>query len=70
MEWLVYIGAVVTLLGVAGLGWCIWRAYLLRRGGLEGEPLAAELQKLIPVNMISLLVGVIGLAMVVVGRLL
>lgn len=70
MEWLVPPGVVVTLLGVAGLGYCIFRAFGLRRSGLEGEELAAELQKLIPINMGSVFVGAIGLGMVLIGRLL
>ena len=68
MDWLVIPGVFVTLLGVAGLGYCIVRAVALRRSGLDGEALAAELQKLIPVNMGSVFVGAIGLIMVLIGR--
>lgn len=70
MDWLVIPGVVITLLGVGGLVWCMVRANKLRAAKLEGEPLATELAKLIPVNIASLFLGVVGLAMVLVGRLL
>lgn len=70
MDWLVYPGVFMTLLGVAGLAYCMLRANKLRTAKLEGEPLATELAKLIPINIASLFLGVVGLAMVLVGKLL
>ena len=31
MEWLIWIGAALTLGGVLGLAWCIWLAMAARR---------------------------------------
>ena len=70
MDWLVIPGVIVTLLGVCGLAYCIFRANQLRTSGMEGDPLAQELQKLIPINLASVFLGAIGLAMVLVGRLI
>ena len=70
MNWLIYPGALVTLLGLVGLGYCIWRAGGLRTSGLEGADMTAQLQRLIPINLASVSVAGIGLAMVIVGILL
>ena len=70
MGWLIYPGAMVTVLGLAGLGYCIWKANGLRTSGLEGADMTAALQRLIPINLASVSVAGIGLAMVVVGVLL
>ena len=70
MGWLVYPGIFVTLLGLGGLGYCIWKANGLRNSSLEGEDMTAQLQRLIPINLASVSVAGIGLALVVVGKLL
>ncbi len=70
MTWLIYPGAIITLMGVAGLGYCIWKANSLRTSGLKGEDMTSQLQRLIPINLASVCVAGIGLAMVVVGKLL
>lgn len=70
MTWLIYLGAIVTLLGLAGLAYCIWKANGLRTSGLIGDDMTAALQRLIPINLASVSTAGIGLAMVVVGILL
>jgi hypothetical protein len=70
MNWLIYPGALVTLLGLAGLVFCIWKANALRMSGLEAAEMTAQLHRLIPINLASVSVAGIGLAMVVVGILL
>ncbi|MDE2790303.1 MAG: hypothetical protein OXI81_07750 [Paracoccaceae bacterium] len=63
-------GIAVTLLGVAGLLGCAVGAYRARRSGQTGTDLAERLGRLIPWNLASLLVSVIGLALVIFGMLL
>lgn len=70
MTWLIYLGAIVTLLGLAGLAYCIWKANGLRTSALIGDDMTAALQRLIPINLASVSTAGIGLAMVVVGILL
>ena len=70
MGWLIYFGVFVTLLGLCGLVYCIWKANGLRNSSLEGEDMTAQLQRLIPINLASVSVAGIGLAIVVVGKLL
>ncbi len=70
MENLIWIGALVTLLGLAGLIWCILKVQRARKKGLDGAALKAELQKVVALNLGALLLSAIGLMMVVVGILL
>ncbi len=70
MQNLIWIGAVVTLLGLAGLIWCILKVQRARKKGLDDAALKAELQKVVALNVGALLLSAIGLMMVVVGILL
>ncbi len=70
MENLIWIGALVTLLGLAGLIWCILKVQKARKQGLDDAGLKAELQKVVALNLGALFLSVIGLMMVVVGILL
>jgi hypothetical protein len=69
MDILIAAGAVVTLLGLAGLVWCIARVARARRAGLDDAGLRAEMQKIVALNMAALLVSVFGLMLVVFGVL-
>lgn len=70
MEWLIWAGAAVSLLGVAGLAYCIVAAAGARKAGLEEDALRRRLQQLVAWNMGALAVSAIGLMMVVIGILL
>ena len=67
MEVLIWLGAAVSLLGLAGLIYCILLAFRAKRAGLEGEEMRARLQRVVVLNMAALLVSAIGLMMVIVG---
>lgn len=70
MDWLIWIGASVTLFGVAGLIWCIRMASAARQEGLSDAEMKARLQKVVAWNMASLGLSALGLMAVVVGILL
>lgn len=70
MDWLVAIGAVLTLAGVAGLVWCILTAARAKKAGMQGEAMAAVLRRVVIVNMAALAVSGLGLMCVVFGVLL
>ena len=70
MDNLIWIGAVVTLVGLAGLIWCILSVQRARRDGLGDDAMKARLQKVVALNMGALFLSVIGLMLVVVGILL
>lgn len=67
MTMLVWIGAVVSLLGVAGLAWCVIYVMRLRREQLDDTEMRARMQKAVMVNFAALAVSTLGLMMVVVG---
>lgn len=67
---LIWIGTAVTLLGLAGLIWCILSVQRARREQLEDEAMKARLQKVVALNMGALFLSAIGLMMVVIGILL
>jgi uncharacterized membrane protein len=70
MQALIWAGAMMTLGGVAGLGYCVLRAMRARKAGLEDAAMRAELQRVVVINMAALGVSALGLALVVAGILL
>lgn len=70
MDWLIWIGAVVSLLGVAGLFYCIVIATRAKRAGLDDDAMRARLKKLVLLNMAALFVSALGLMLVVLGIML
>ncbi len=67
MEWLIWIGAVVSLVGLAGIIWCIFIVAKARRANLPEAEMQAQLARVLPLNMGALFLSVIGLMLVVVG---
>ena len=70
MENLIWIGAIVSVIGIAGLIWCVIIALRAKREGLEGEEMKARLQRVVLINTGALMLSALGLIMVVVGILL
>ena len=69
MTWLVILGTVTTLIGLAGLMVCIRKAAALK-SQTDEEAAKTSLHGLVALNMASLGVAGLGLAFVVVGLLL
>ncbi len=67
MPALIWSGAVISLVGLLGLIYFIVSAVKLRGQPLEDEAMRAALQKLIPINLGSLLLSVLGLCCVIMG---
>jgi hypothetical protein len=70
MQALIYGGVALTLVGLAGLVYCIQRTLKARRAGLDDAALRAELQRVVVVNMAAMGVSALGLVAVVAGILL
>lgn len=70
MEFLIWIGAGLSVLGITGLIICIGIAAKAKRAGLQGAEMQARLQRVVALNMGALFVSAIGLMLVVVGILL
>lgn len=67
---LIWIGAGLTLFGVAGLVWCILLALRARRAGLDEVAMKAALQRVVVLNLGALALSGLGLMLVVVGVIL
>lgn len=70
MDWLIWIGALVTLAGLATLIWCILSVARARRAGLPDAELRSRLQRAVTLNLGAVFLSAIGLMMVVAGILL
>lgn len=70
MELLIWIGTALTLLGVAGLVWCIVLAVRAKRSGLPDDQIKARLQRVIAINLAALAISGLGLMAVIVGVIL
>ena len=70
MAALIWIGAILTLIGVIGLILCVVMAMRAKREGLTGPAMQARLQRVVAWNMGALAVSGLGLMMVVVGVIL
>lgn len=64
---LIWIGAVVTLVGIGGLMATAYAAYRIRQSGQSDEAMRSALQKAVARNMAALFVAVFGLMMVIIG---
>ncbi len=69
-DWIIWSGAALTALGLAGLVWCIVSVSRARRAGLDDAGLRARMQRVLGVNMGALAASAIGLMMVVIGIIL
>ena len=67
MDGLIWTGAAISCLGLAGLVLSIIKVNHARKAGLDDEALRAAVQKVLPLNLGSLFLSVIGLMMVIVG---
>ncbi|MFN3280337.1 MAG: hypothetical protein ACK40I_01495 [Tabrizicola sp.] len=70
MQALIWAGTALTLLGVAGLGYCILAVARAKRAGLDEAALRAALQRVVTLNLAAVGVSALGLAAVVAGILL
>ena len=65
-----WIGGVMSVLGLAGVLWCIRKAAWLRGAQVPDEQIKAELQKLIFAHMASIGLAFLGLGLLFTGLLL
>ena len=70
MEILIWIGSIVSLLGLLGLLWCIKTVLRAKKAAVSDEELRMSLQKVVPFNMAALFLSAIGLMLVILGIML
>ena len=64
---LIWAGAALSLLGLAGLIWCIVKVSRARRARLDDAAMRAVLKSALPLNLGALFLSVFGLMLVIVG---
>lgn len=69
-DWMIWIGAALTLLGLGGLVWCIATVARARRAGVDDDALRHRMRRVLAVNMGALALSAIGLMTVVIGIML
>lgn len=67
MEYLIWAGAGISLIGVIGILYCIYLAVKAKRANLSDDEMRARLQKVVMLNLAALLFSMVGLMMVVAG---
>lgn len=67
MEILVWVGAAVSLVGLLGLFQSIRKVAKAKKTAQSDDELRASVQKVLPLNLGSLFLSVIGLMIVIVG---
>ena len=67
MQGLIWGGAIVSVAGLCGLVWCIFKVAAAKRANLSDDDLRTVIQGVLPINLVALFLSVIGLMMVVIG---
>lgn len=70
MDNLMWIGALISLVGMAGIVYCAVQVWKAKQADLGDEALYARIRAVMPINLASMFISVIGLMAVVVGILL
>ena len=66
-ELMVWSGAAISVMGLFGLVWSIFRVAKAKRTVADDDALRAEIQKALPINLGALFLSVTGLMMVMIG---
>lgn len=64
---IIWSGAAISVLGLAGILWCIFKVARARRARLEDAQMQAVLKSVLPLNLGALFMSILGLMMVGVG---
>ncbi|MBA83271.1 hypothetical protein ACSSNL_03700 [Thalassobius sp. S69A] len=67
MDILIWSGAVISVVGLLGLVYCIFRVARAKRAGLSDVELRDTVKKVVPINLGALFLSIIGLMMVILG---
>ncbi|TQS72498.1 hypothetical protein ERN12_01385 [Rhodobacteraceae bacterium] len=70
MQNLIWIGAVIALIGLAGIVWCIVTVFRAKRRGMDDAAMRETLRGLVAINLGAMFVAVLGLMTAVIGAAL
>ena len=67
MQYLIWIGTVISIIGLAGIIMSITRVSRAKKADLSDEEMRERISTILPLNLGSLFLSVIGLMMVILG---
>ncbi|MGE4326978.1 MAG: hypothetical protein AB7E21_12870 [Pseudodonghicola sp.] len=67
---MIWVGVLMSLAGLFGLIWCIFRVLRAKRAKLPDEELRKVLQSIVPINLGALMLSIFGLILVALGAYL
>jgi hypothetical protein len=70
MDYVIWGGAALSMIGILGLVWCIVLALRAKRSGLPDDQIKARLQQVVALNLGALAISALGLMMVIAGIIL
>ncbi|PLL13378.1 hypothetical protein C0V75_08330 [Tabrizicola sp. TH137] len=70
MDYVIWGGAALTMLGVAGLMWCVVLGVRAKRSGLPDAEVKAQLARVVAINLAALAISALGLMAVIFGVIL
>ena len=70
MELLIWMGSILSILGLVGLFWCIKTVLKAKKLTTSDDELRSSLRKAVPLNMASLFLSALGLMLVILGIML
>lgn len=70
MQWIIWTGAAVVVIGLVGIVLSILKIAQARKADLPDEELRARLNRILPLNLGSFFLGFLGLMIIGVGVML
>lgn len=70
MDYVIWGGAALSMIGILGLLWCVVLAVRAKRSGLPDDQIKAQLQQVVALNLGALAVSALGLMLVIAGVIL
>ena len=70
MELLIWMGSILSILGLVGLFWCIKTVLKAKKLATSDDELRSSLRRAVPLNMASLFLSAFGLMLVILGIML
>jgi hypothetical protein len=70
MEFVIWCGAALSMIGILGLLWCVVLALQARKSGLPDDQMKARLQQIVALNLGALAISALGLMAVIFGIIL
>ena len=70
MELLIWMGSILSILGLVGLFWCIKIVLKAKKLATSDDELRSSLRRAVPLNMASLFLSALGLMLVILGIML